>query len=99
AGDRVPTELAERDDEAHARERGQLAVEEGTTGVALGGRRLVGRRGALHGGGDEAAVEGQAVAALHARRLIGVAGAVQRGEQEVAGAVTREHPSRAVAAV
>ena len=94
-----PGEGAEADDDAEPLEQRELGAQPGGAGVALLRQRLVGRRRAAHGGGDEAVAQHQAVAAPARDRPVRVAGAMERREQEIAGAVPGEHAARAVGAV
>jgi probable phosphomutase (TIGR03848 family) len=84
------------EDDAHVFKQGKLAGKEGRARFALLWEGTVVRRGAAHRRGDEGALQAQAVSASLAYGLVGEAGASERREEEVAGAVAGEHPSRAV---
>src|SRR3954469_24295795 len=95
---RLPRERAEADDHARRPDEVELALEPRRASLALLGERLVGRRRAAHGGGDEAVAQLEPVVAVLRRGLVREARAVQAGEQEVARAIAREDAPRAVAA-
>ncbi len=57
----VPAERTEGDDHPDPSEQGKLTAEERQAGVALVGRRLVGRRRAVDDGADPDAGQGQPV--------------------------------------
>src|SRR5262249_42119130 len=99
AEDRVPGDLSERDDDAEARQRGELAGEERPAACELVGRRLVGGRRAAGGERDEDVADGEAVFAVDRRRLVGEAGAVERAEEEGAARIAGEDAAGARAAV
>src|SRR5579884_717316 len=95
----VPREAAEAHDHPDARQQFALAQQPWKAVVALGGRRPVRGRRAAHRRGHEAVAQGEAVVAGDRGGLVGQPRSPQRSEQPVAGAVAREDPSRAVAAV
>ena len=98
----VEADLAQRDDDADARERGDLGVEMRQTTDDLFRRWLVVGRRAAHGGGDERVAQPQAVVRMLRRRDVRETGAVQRGHQEIAGAagaVAGEDAAGAIRAV
>jgi hypothetical protein len=95
----VPGEGTQGDDHGGVGQQGQLLVEPGGAGVALGDGRLVVGRRALDRGRDPAVGELEPVVARDRGRLVGVTGPVQAGEQPVARAVAGENSPGAVAAV
>ena len=96
---RVVCELTKCDYHAKIHEQRQLAVEEWATGIALGGVRLVPRRGASDGSVHVRVRKGQAVVRVNAGRLIREAGPMQRSKQPVPGSVAGEHTPRPVGAM
>ncbi len=95
----VPGNRPEREHDAHTREGGQLEVEKAAAAGELVRTRPVGRRGASQGREDEHPSEPQAVVAGGARRLVCEAGPMKSGVEEVARAVSREHPPGAIGPV
>jgi hypothetical protein len=96
---RNPGEGAERQHDAHAIERDQLADEVRRAIAALRREGLVVRRRALHGGRHPAPDRPQPVVGSDARRLAGQAGAMECCPQEVAARVAGEDAAGPVAAV
>src|SRR5262249_16387876 len=96
------SDLAERDDDADAWKRGDLAVEMRETVCDLLGRRLVVGRRASHRGGDERIGQSQAVVRMLRRRDVRESVTMKGGHQEVAraaGGVGGEEASGRVGAV
>ena len=96
--DTIVGEGAEGDDHPRGQQV-QLAFEVGQAVVALLGRRLVARRGAVDDRGDVGVDQAQPVIAVLARRLVREAGAVECREQPIARAVAGEDAPRPVPAV
>jgi len=86
-------------DHLHSGQGPQLPLEEGLTGATLARRRLVGRRGTLHGCRDEDVFQNHAVVSTDGLGLAGQPRPVECSEQEVTGAVTREHAACPVGSV
>ena len=97
--DGVEAELAQGHDHPGLGQQRQLPGQERGAGVALGRRRLVGRRRALHRRGDPGVAQDQAVGARGALGLVGEAGPPQRPVEPLAGAVAREHAAGPVGPV
>ena len=94
-----PRKAPQRDHHADVGEQVELGFQVGTAGLALLGRRLVGRRRAAHRGGDVRVAQSQPVSPANASGLVGQARPMQRAEQKVARAVAGEDPAGAIAAV
>src|SRR5205814_1645845 len=95
----IPSDGAEREEDAGARQQMQLAVEPYAAAAQLVGTRRVRRRSAAAWRHDERVVQPQPILAVDAGRLVREPGAVERREEEIAAAVAREHAARPVAAV
>ena len=90
---------SEGDDDADAGECLPLGVEVWLARLDLGWRRLVVRRCTSHGRGDVGILEPQSVVDVPRRGQVREARIAHRPHQKVAGAVAREHPSRAIRTV
>src|SRR5205823_1358025 len=95
----IPGEAAETEDDPQTAEKPQFGEPPVLTGVALGRRRFIRRRGAADGGGNVAVFQFETVTAADGNRAVREPGPVQGGEEKVAGTVAGEHPAGAVAAV
>ncbi len=99
APQRLVCEGAQGQQYSSAGKRSQFEGQVARTGVPLLWSRLVGWRRAAHCCGHPCPGQGETVVERPAERLVGVARTVQGREEEVTGAVSREHPPRPVASV
>ena len=95
----VPGDLAEADDDAHFRERGDLGGEMRGAVADLLGRGLVAGRSATDDGADPDLAQLEAVVAADGVGLGGEAEFVEDGVHEVAGAVAGKGSPRPVGSV